>query len=480
MLPSVRYGEVLLAPALALFTLFEVTSGRRPWRDLATFVGAAAVPALLLAFHNQLAFGAFWKTAYSLSSEQSAFSVAELTQSFLPVTAFIFGMGLGLLLPLGAYGLVTLCMRPETRQRGIVLVALVAPLSLLYLAYQSMPGPGALRFFLPTFPAYVIAGVWVLKQLTDRWRTPGIIATALVVLAGAAWGIPSSIGLMNMLETRNDAIAQVSREVERNIEPGSIVIAQDGYAQYLDVLGTWRIARAELLTNRRGGGMSPLEFLQGMFGDDLPFGPDDEPLLDTLFAEDFLGRGVRHGHGRRERGFPGPPPFLADADDTSLTDRPGRRFEAVEPTEFAGLPAQERAGVFAQEVATWAGAERSVYWLGDARSLAAALESIGCADSARTVARIRTDASAVEPPGGPFPTLLATLAPVSTPPGMAFAGHRGGSRGGRGSAARPGPPNGGSGVAMSGPPMSSSGAQSSLILAEWPVQAARPTPPRSQ
>lgn len=282
-IPTIRYPEVLFLGAFALFVLLAARRDGGWWRSrtAALIAGAAgaAVPLTALALRNQAAFGAFWKTGYSLSGEQTAFSLGYFVRYFAPYLALLLVQGLALLFPTGLAGLRELRRYPQTRRYALFLAAVIVPITLVYMAYYWSPNGHSMRFLLPTFFAYAIAAVWGLKLYAVREPRKARRAAIALIATTVAWGLPWSVVSLWNLKRDNAVLAEVTRAVERAVPPGGIVIADGGLQQHLDYVGAWRLASAE------GAGTSPgREGPPGM----RPDGPDipPDPARAAAFRRD--------------------------------------------------------------------------------------------------------------------------------------------------------------------------------------------------
>ena len=162
-IPTIRYPETLFLIPFGVYVLMSSPRDGRWWRSVIIGIGTASVPLIALALRNQMAFGAFWKTGYSISGEQTGFGLGYFASHFVPYLFLLLTHGVGLVFPMGIYGMVTLCRRAETARRGRLLVALVIPITALYMAYYWHADSKSTRFLLPTFALYTIAAVWLLK-----------------------------------------------------------------------------------------------------------------------------------------------------------------------------------------------------------------------------------------------------------------------------------------------------------------------------
>ena len=79
-IPTIRYSEAIFGLGIVLFLLFYLNKNRGSWSSAAAVVIGAAIPLICLMVYNQIAFGAVWKTAYSLTKEQTGFSVDYISR----------------------------------------------------------------------------------------------------------------------------------------------------------------------------------------------------------------------------------------------------------------------------------------------------------------------------------------------------------------------------------------------------------------
>lgn len=245
-IPALRYPELLYLPALGLFIVLMARSGWVTRRSVVVFALGTALPLGALLVRNQITYGGFWRTGYLATGEQVAFSVAALVQHAPVYLLQLVASGAGLMFPLGVAGIVALLRHRETRREGLLLAGLIAPVTLLYMAWYWRPDPQSMRFLIPTFPLYTLAGIWMLSRLIqDRRVAVGVSVVILVVMA--AWGVPASHMAMRHLERDNGVLADITAKLEQRVPPGSVVIAGVGVQQHLDFVGLWKLANANLV-----------------------------------------------------------------------------------------------------------------------------------------------------------------------------------------------------------------------------------------
>lgn len=135
MLPTIHYAEAVYCIGIAAFLIFHIHNNKRFWKSfLATFVGAF-IPIACLFAHNTKAFGAFWKTAYSLTGEQTGFSLKYFVPHSVMYLMNILSEGAGVFTILGLIGIVMWIAQEKRRKLGILLAGLILPITFLYMAY---------------------------------------------------------------------------------------------------------------------------------------------------------------------------------------------------------------------------------------------------------------------------------------------------------------------------------------------------------
>ena len=243
-IPTLRYPETLFGLGIALFILFHLKNNRKAWSSAAVAIIGATIPIACLMVHNQIAFGAVWKTAYSLTDEQVGFSLDYFSKNISFYLKNILLYGAGLLWIFGIAGLIILCVNRKTRIQGILFIVLVFPITLLYVSYYFMFNShpfATMRFLLPTFYIYSIAGILGLKIVGNRWKKPATVMTVTLLIVNTLWGAPQSLISMVIMKDANASLAAVKKVVSENVKPGSFVIAPKHIQQYLDYLGNWHL-----------------------------------------------------------------------------------------------------------------------------------------------------------------------------------------------------------------------------------------------
>lgn len=345
--PTVRYPEAITGLAIAGWLLGRIRPVTRLWPA----VLGAALPLGAVLGHNAGAYGAFWRTGYALTNEQTGFGLEYFARHAVSYLQNLGGGGLALFFAFGAAGIAALAADRRWRHEGLLYAGIVMPLLLVYMAYY-FGGPGGnvgvgnLRFLMPTFPFFAVAGAWLLGRIAGHLGFSGRVAVAVVL---ALQLIVTGVGTLQALGRTKTSITAAARAralAEQHVPAGSVVIVDRLLAESLDAVGTWRLAEENMLAGmgpRGAGGPGP-----GFRG---PFNRNDaEPD-----AERPMPMQVGKNRAQQER--------------------------------FAGLDPAERRMRAWEDLAAWAGG-RPVYWFArSVESMANALppgadyESIGEVDA---------------------------------------------------------------------------------------------------
>jgi len=314
MIPTIRYPELILCPAFGIFVLFHYKIDKAFLRSV--FAGAigAAIPIAALCLRNQIAYGGFWKTGYAIAIGQKTFSWNYFVDSFLPFLIMLLANGCGLVFVTGIIGIGILSVQRYTWRCGALFAMLVLPITLLYMSYYWGADPQSMRYLLPTFYIYTIASVWLLSVVCVNHYSSAFAGSIVLLLITIVWGLPQSVRPMQHLTNNNAILAKITNVVEKHVEPGSIIITNEGINQHLDFIGDWRLVALFILNAQR----HPVTRM-------LPPGPK-MPAPHGLRAPHEL-----------------------------------RNVEAR--LKYENLEGKELFDNFSSDVWHWAGANRRVYWL---------------------------------------------------------------------------------------------------------------------
>jgi len=314
MIPTIRYPELVLCPAFGIFVLFHYKNDKAFWSSV--FAGAigAAIPIAALCLRNQIAYGGFWKTGYAIAIGQKTFGWNYFVDSFLPFLIMLLANGCGLVFVTGIIGIAILSVQRDTWRCGALFAMLVLPITLLYMSYYWGADPQSMRYLLPTFYIYTIASVWLLSVVCNNRYPSALAASIVLLLITIVWGLPQSVRPMQHLKNDNAVLAKITDVVEKHVEPGSIIIANEGINQHLDFLGYWRLVAPFILNAQR----HPVARM-------LPPGPK----------------------------MPAPHGLRAPHEIRNVEAR----------LKYENLTGEELLTVFSQDLLQWAGGNRKIYWL---------------------------------------------------------------------------------------------------------------------
>lgn len=332
MVPAIRYAEAVAGVGVALFLWF---AWKRPERrmQIAWMAGAAALPLGWTLWRNQIHFGAFWRTAYSLTGE-SSLSLRYFLENWPSYVDGLLTSGAGLFVPLAFLGMASMMRREESRPLGALLAATTVGVTLVYCCYYFNTGRPD-RFLMPIVPLFFLPAIVFLRESAPGRAFPA----ALLVLASlqgvrAASGTAERMGSQRASAERS-AIALAW--LENNVPEGSLIVGDRQLNEQIHFAGKWKLADASLLVGSRGRRFAG------------PGGPG--------------GAGGPGGRRGRRGGEDRPSPMQEG------------KAEALR-ARYAGLSAKQRSGLAAEDVRAWAeGAE--IYWAGDERDAESASRALG-------------------------------------------------------------------------------------------------------
>jgi hypothetical protein len=274
------------------------------------------------------------------------------------------------------------------------------PIVLVYMAYYfGGGGPGGamgnLRFLIPTFPFFAVAGVWLLARLAEQLGSAGRAAALAVAAVQLLIGLVGTQQILSSAKTSLGAAARARAVADQEMPAGSVVIVERQLGESLDAVGRWKLVEENLVAGMGGPGF-------------FPGGPGG------------LG-GPRAAAGR---GGTFRPP---GSEGESPEDEPNpmqRGKNRAQQERYAGLRPDERRARIWSDLRAWAG-DKPVFWF--ARSLEAVDQAL--------------------PEGADYHSLAEVDVPTMIGPGGGGPGGPGVGRGGPGLPGR-GPM---AGPGMSGP-----------------------------
>ena len=237
-IPAIRYPEALAGVTVAAWLLWRV----RPWWRTWPAVVGALVPITALCVHNAAAYGAFWRTGYALTGEQTGFGLRYFLGHAVPYLQALGGQGLGLAFAFGIAGLAAMVADERRRVAGALLAGVAVPLILLYMAYYfGGGGPGGaggnLRFLVPVFPLLAVAGAWLLGRIAHHLRGAGLAAVGAVAGVQLVTGLVGSAQTLATARASLSAATRVRAALEKETPAGSVVVVERQLAESLDEIG---------------------------------------------------------------------------------------------------------------------------------------------------------------------------------------------------------------------------------------------------
>ena len=262
-LPTVRYAEAVAGLGVLLFLLLQWPhlSGRR--RELLYLIAGAALPLGLLILHNQVHFGAFWKTGYALTNEQQI-TWDNLANNWRNYLEALLGSGVGTFAALGIAGMAAMSLRREARPLGLTLLTIALTISVVYAGYYFNRGPqgASIRFLLPTMPLYLLPAMWLFRQFGDR-RIAAVVLGALLVVQ-VVRGVPGSMERMRREHDGAQRSAMAVEWLDENIPESSVVVSNRRFLEQVNFTGKWKLADSSVFLGDRRRGFGPA----AMFGND--------------------------------------------------------------------------------------------------------------------------------------------------------------------------------------------------------------------
>lgn len=385
-IPSTRYADSVVAIGVTVFLLMHVRRFPKIWKHYLYAAGGAAIPILPLLIRNQLMFGKFWATGYTLTNESTGFSMEYFKQHAIGYLQAMQGGGLGVMFALGLIGMIWMLCVSRTRALSLMLLFAAVPFVMVYMAYYWAMGigggpgggpgggnvGGALRFLVPIVPLFIIPGVWALDQIVRAAPMPARITIPIILLAlQLTMYVPSLRDELRNTFDRKSVLAMATDALEQSVPEGSVVVADQSLLQHLDFVRKWKLADSSLVSDRQGRG--------GMGGGG-PGGNNRGRLQ---------GAGGPPGMGGPPGGmFPGGP----DGNDQDQPS-PQQRDKTEARMKLYTGSAEQKQDKFLDDLAKWAG-EKDVYVVGKESDLQRLLPGT---KNLKIVKRVKTP----EPPPEP-------------------------------------------------------------------------------
>ena len=145
----------------------------------------------------------------------------------------------------------------RTRALGSMLLLAATSMLLLYMAYYWAPQMNSqmtMRFLLPTFPLYVLAGLWAISEaLKSAPMAARIAVPAVVVAVQLVWGTNTMLEETTQGTYQRQVLATVTRGMEKYVPAGSVVLSDGHTLQDLDFVRIWKTADLSVVGVGGGG-----------------------------------------------------------------------------------------------------------------------------------------------------------------------------------------------------------------------------------
>lgn len=241
---GIRYTDFLMILVPVSYAVF-IANRRWRWRLLVAVLAGAAIPYGILGLFNWHAFGAPWRTGYSLTDESSAFEPGFILENLRIYLPEFFGIVIG---PVGAFALLVHRFR---LRRGVFWCVWLLPTLLLYLCYYWAPdgeGTGAMRFLMPLFPATILLALLALRRILGRSPRPvAVFALALLVLVQGLWGFSRILRMAEPKAGNDYQYAFLLEALRSRLPDGALVIAGTNYLNEMDFEKRWQLYPSYIL-----------------------------------------------------------------------------------------------------------------------------------------------------------------------------------------------------------------------------------------
>jgi hypothetical protein len=269
---TVRYTDGLLILPIAGMVIWRLSGGDAPpeqrrstRRKIVGEFGVMTVAAILivtpLLIHHWKAFGAPWRTGYSLCGESTGFGWRFFKENWWLMLTRMDTGGLILLFPLGLVGLAYLATHDA--RRGLLLGLWAVPGLLLYSAYYWAPageGPGYVRFFVSVFPPLILSALAVLCHAVRArpwWWEVGIGVFVAVV---ATANLREATRTLDRQMERLLFAKETTDKVRESLKDGDVILASDRVLNFVEFAGNHRLYAQE--TFERGAIQNTLKVLK--------------------------------------------------------------------------------------------------------------------------------------------------------------------------------------------------------------------------
>jgi len=237
---GVRYTDFLLILIPLSYIAFVVRDHKLKWKLLIFLALGTAIPYGAMACFHTYAYGAPWRTGYSLTDESSAFHLKFVWENLGIYIPEFFVLAVG---PLAFAAF----LNPKIRWRmWIFWVAWIVPTFCLYLTYYWAPdgeGTGAMRFLVPVIPPVLLLACLGIRNMFDALDKRKIVffLIAVFVVIQGVWGYSRMIRLCESKYASDLQNLFVIETLNRRIPAGSVVFAGTNLCNELGFEQRWRL-----------------------------------------------------------------------------------------------------------------------------------------------------------------------------------------------------------------------------------------------
>ncbi len=264
---TIRYteGTLLLTLLIVIVLNWPALKPRfRYYCESALLIAGWALPVLLLAIHNLIAFKCL--TGYDPTNESTGFTLEYFKDNWEIMLRQLDSTTLFLIFPLAISGLIAIFW--WSWRVGVVLASWILPCILVYTAYYWAPdGLGYARFFLTIIPGMTLCAFWMLSRLWDlggigQNENPTEPYSVLlkgnrnIQIAATTAGVLTIFSILVNLKTAT--VETVEDSIKRSVlydntsdimqiaKPGSVIICPDSsLLNYLQFVSDYQLYSSE-------------------------------------------------------------------------------------------------------------------------------------------------------------------------------------------------------------------------------------------
>lgn len=352
-IPITRYAEAVYAPAIAAYMLLYYKPSKAYWLSFSAAVITASLPLLCLAVHNLFVLESLFKNGYTTDANSPIFAVSYFQQKFFSYLINIHIHGLGWFATLGFIGFFTLLHSKDTRKEGVLLVGISLATLFLYMAYFF--NDPSQRFLLPTYPLYIIAGVWCFHILMQHKVKGAQTVLLILTITMSVWCTATSVKHIQRFHRSNSMYVDATKVIKETIQPSdAYVIVSHKLGRHLMFVSEYHLIDYRLIQ---------------------PQPPAATRSIEPPQEEDRIPRRP-----------PTPPPRGMGFNQRKIFQESRERYQSND----MGL-----SQVFLTDLATWSNHAKVYYWIGEKDKI---LPQLPIGDSYEMIGTFEFDLSERRPP----------------------------------------------------------------------------------